>query len=163
MLDGTRNASVMRRRDDFSNSGTATELRSRLNLVTHIVDKDLSMAVNKILVADASPPDLAFIQEILSRAGYTVLTATSGAEAVAKAIDNSPDLIFLNVVMPEMDGYAACRAIQQNESSKSIPIVFVSSETEKADLLLAQMQGAKGWITKPYSPVEIVEQIVAFA
>ncbi len=121
------------------------------------------MTVTKILIADASPPDLAFIQELLSKADYTVLAATSGAEAVAKAIADVPDLIFLNIDMPDVDGYAAFRAIQENESSKNIPVIFVSSETEKADRGRAEMQGAKGWITKPYSVLEIAEQLIAFA
>ena len=121
------------------------------------------MAINKVLVADDSVTDLAQIREIVSRAGYTVLTAASGAEAVAKAINHNPDLIFLDIVMPEVDGYAACRAIQQNESTKKIPIVFVSGKAQNGDRLWAQMQGGKGYITKPYSPGEVVAQLNAFA
>ena len=121
------------------------------------------MAVNKVLVVDDSVTDLARIQEMVSRAGYTVLTATSGADAVDKAIKDNPDLIFLDIVMPEVDGYAVCRAIQKNESTKRIPIVFASSKTRKADRLWAQMQGGKGYITKPYCSVEVYEQLNAFS
>lgn len=121
------------------------------------------MHVNKVLIVDDSATDLALIQAIVDSAGYTVLTATSGAEAVDKAVTDIPDLIFLDIAMPEMDGYAACRAIQKIDATKKIPIVFVSGKGQDSDRIWAQMQGGKGYITKPYSPVEVVEQLNAFS
>ncbi len=120
------------------------------------------MAVDKVLVVDDSASALANIRGIVSDAGYTVITATSGAEAVDKAINDKPDVIFLDVVMPEMDGYTVCREIQKNESTRKIPIVFVSGRNGKADRLRALMQGGKGYLTKPYSADEVVDQLSAF-
>ncbi len=120
------------------------------------------MAVDKVLVVDDSVSALAHIGGIVRDAGYTVITATSGAEAVDKAINDSPDVIFLDIVMPEMDGYAACREIKKNEATKYIPIVFVSCKNIKADRLQALMQGVKGYLTKPYSEDEVVDQLTAF-
>ena len=120
------------------------------------------MAVDKVLVVDDSVSALAHIRGIVKDAGYTVITATSGAEAVDKAINDNPDVIFLDIVMPEMDGYAACREIQKNKTAKNIPVVFVSSKNKKADRLRALMQGGKGYLTKPYSADEVVDQLSAF-
>ena len=120
------------------------------------------MAVDKVLVVDDSVSALAHIRGIVRDAGYTVITATSGAEAVDKAISDNPDVILLDIVMPEMDGYAACREIQKNESTKKIPIIFVSSKDGKVDRLRALMQGGKGYLTKPYSEDEVVDQLSVF-
>ena len=64
--------------------------------------------------------------------------------------------------MPTMDGFATCRALSNDEGTKSIPVIFVTSKSQKADRLWAQMQGAKGYITKPYSADEIIDQLKAF-
>ena len=117
------------------------------------------MSIKKILVVDDSPTELTHIQTIVSDAGCVVLTATNGQEAVAKAKAEKPDLIFLDIVMPEQDGYHTCRELSGNAETKAIPVVFVTSKSQKADRVWAQMQGCKGYITKPYSSNEIIDQI----
>ena len=117
------------------------------------------MTVNKVLLVDDSPTDLANIRSIVSDAGYSVLTATTGNEAVKVARDESPDLIFMDIVMEGADGYDACREITQNESTRGIPVIFVSSKNQKADRVWAELQGGKAFITKPYTPEQILEQI----
>ncbi len=121
------------------------------------------MAIRKVLVVDDSLADLANIKNIVSEAGFVVLTATSGQEALAKAKADKPDLIFLDIVMPDMDGFGTCRALAGDDSTKEIPVVFVTSKDQKADRLWAQMQGGKGYITKPYSADAIVDQLKALA
>ena len=64
--------------------------------------------------------------------------------------------------MPAMDGFATCRALGSDGETKNIPVIFVTSKNQKADRLWAQMQGAKGYITKPYSADEIIDQLKAF-
>lgn len=120
------------------------------------------MTINKILVVDDSPSELNNIKSILSSAGYRVLSATNGKEAVELAKAEHPDLIFLDIVMPDMDGYATCRQLTHDSATKSIPVVFVTSKNQKADRLWAQMQGGKAFITKPYNDDEIIDQIKAF-
>lgn len=118
------------------------------------------MAINKVLIVDDSPADLANIRDIVVDAGYSVLTATSGLEAIAIAKAEVPDLIFMDIVMDGADGYDACREIAQNAPTSEIPIVFVTSKAQKADRVWAKLQGGKAFITKPFTPEQIIDQIV---
>jgi twitching motility two-component system response regulator PilH len=113
----------------------------------------------KILTVDDSKVDLINIQNILTDAGYQVITATSGQEAIDKAKAEKPDLIFLDVVMQEMDGYHVCRELTHQDGTKGIPIVFVTAKGQKADRVWAEMTGAKGLVQKPYTPEQIIEQV----
>lgn len=119
------------------------------------------MPVNKILVVDDSSVDLLHLQNMLQQAGYTVYTATSGKEAVQKAESQKPDAILLDIVMQEMDGFEACRRLTKGDQTRDIPVVFVTSKSQKADRVWAQMQGAKALITKPYSQDVILRQLHA--
>lgn len=120
------------------------------------------MAVRKVLVVDDSPADLANIKDIVAEAGCIVITATNGKEAIEKAKSERPDIIFMDIIMPDMDGYAACRSLNAEATTKAIPVVFVTSKNQKADRLWAQMQGGKAFVTKPYSPDAIIDQLKAF-
>lgn len=120
------------------------------------------MAIKKVLVVDDSTPDLMNLQKIISDAGYLVMTATSGHEAIKKAQVEAPDIIFMDIVMDRMDGYQACRELTQNDKTKDIPVVFVTSKNQKADRMWAEMQGGKALITKPYTSDQILEQINRF-
>ena len=120
------------------------------------------MAINKVLVVEDSPAELANIKGIISEAGFPVIGATNGKEAVALAKSEKPDLIFLDVIMPEMDGFAACRELNNDSATKNIPVIFVTSKGQKADRMWAEMQGAKAYITKPYQPEEIIDQLKMF-
>lgn len=120
------------------------------------------MAVNKILVVDDSPAELENIKSIVSEAGYPVISASSGRQALDLAQAERPDLIFMDIIMPDMDGYATCRQLSHDATTKNIPVVFVTSKNQKADRLWAQMQGGKAFITKPYEPEDIIDQIKAF-
>jgi len=127
-------------------------------------DRDIEvtiMSINKVLLVDDSPTDLANIRSIVADAGYMVLTATSGNEAVQIARDEASDLIFMDIVMEGADGYDACREISQDVNTRGIPVVFVSSKNQKADRVWAELQGGKAFITKPYTPEQILEQISA--
>jgi twitching motility two-component system response regulator PilH len=120
------------------------------------------MAVNKVLVVDDSPADLANIKGIVSEAGCTVVTATNGAEAIAMAKSEKPQLIFLDILMPDMDGFEACRKLGSDGATRDIPVVFVTSKGQKADRMWAHMQGGKDLVAKPFTPAQIIEQIKAF-
>ncbi|VAW56720.1 twitching motility protein PilH [hydrothermal vent metagenome] len=119
------------------------------------------MAVNKILLVDDSFIDLANITGIVVDAGYSVLTATTGEEAIEVAKKELPDLIFMDIVMQGSDGYDACRKINQNHKTHEIPVVFVTSKNQKADRVWAELQGCKAFITKPFTPEQILDQISA--
>jgi twitching motility two-component system response regulator PilH len=119
------------------------------------------MAVNKVLVVDDCPTDLANIKGIVSDAGYAVYTASNGEEAIEKAKTEKPDVIFLDILMPDMDGFEACRQLCNDRDTKHIPVVFVTSKHQKPDRLWAQMQGGKALVTKPFTADDIIDQINA--
>ena len=80
------------------------------------------------------------IRHILVNEGYETITASSGKEALEKARTIHPDLIFMDVVMPEMDGFAACRELTKDCTTKQIPIIFVSSKNTEADRVWANFR-----------------------
>jgi len=120
------------------------------------------MAISKILVVDDVATDRMHLQEILLDAGYQVITASSGKEALKVAGTDMPDLIFLDIVMDDMDGYQACRKLTSGEKTKHIPVVMVSTNRQKVDKLWAQRQGARAYVTKPYTTEDITSQIQKF-
>ncbi len=117
----------------------------------------------KVLICDDSAAELANLRTILTDAGWHSITASNGGEAVQKAANEKPTMIFLDIIMPDMDGYEACRQLQSNPDTKSIPVVFVSSKNQKADHIWAKMQGAKALIGKPYSAEQILETLKTFS
>ena len=119
--------------------------------------------MSKILIVDDSAAQLASLRSLLEQNGYLTITATTGSEAVQKATSESPKAILLDIVMPDMDGYEACRLLQANANTKGIPVLFVSSKNQKADQLWAKMQGGKALISKPYEPQQILDALKAFA
>lgn len=117
------------------------------------------MAIHKILIVDDSSTDLMALQDVVMAAKCMAVVAHSGAEAVTKAKAEQPDLIFMDIIMNEMNGYDACRAIKADPATASIPIVFVSCKHQKADHIWAKRQGGVALIGKPYTKEQIVEQI----
>ena len=115
--------------------------------------------MKKVLVVDDAPVDSQNLQRIFADAGWIVITASSGAEAVSKAKAEIPDLIMMDVNMPGLDGFSATRQLMQDPNTKGIPVVFVTSKDQKADRVFAQMLGAKGYVTKPYTADQILGSI----
>ena len=117
------------------------------------------MAINTVLVVDDSETELTNLKNIVASTGAIVTVARSGREAVHKAQSERPDLILMDIVMDELDGYAACREIKKDPATRHIPVVFVSSKRQKADRLWAAKQGGQDLISKPYTEDEIVSKI----
>jgi len=117
------------------------------------------MAIKNILIVDDLPIERENIKEILREAGYHAETAGSGEEGLQKLESYRPDLIFMDIVMPDMDGFHACREITNNDKTKDIPVVFVSSKGQEVDKVWGQLQGAKGHISKPYSKEGILQMV----
>ena len=105
--------------------------------------------VQSILIVDDSPSIINFLNASLADYGYETLTATNGKIAVAEAINHKPDLILLDINMPEMDGYEACRILKSDLRTKEIPIIFISTQNEKFNRLRAFEVGAIDYIAKP--------------
>lgn len=117
------------------------------------------MTLKKVLIVDDTPADLEKLEAILDDAGCLIVTATNGKEAISKARIEKPDIIFMDIVMETVDGYEAARTITNDSATKSIPLIFVSNKTQKADRVWAKMQGAKDLVSKPYTADQILDQL----
>ena len=121
------------------------------------------MAIHKVLIVDDARADLMNLEKIVSGAGYITITATNGQQAVEMSKAQMPDVILMDVNMDQMDGFAATRAIGGDATTKGIPVVLVTSKSQKADRVWAQMLGVKGYVTKPYTSDQILSAITACA
>jgi twitching motility two-component system response regulator PilH len=119
------------------------------------------MTISKVLVVDDDPPQLAKLMKIIQEAGYVTLTATSGEDAIAKAKADHPDAILMDVIMKQVDGFAATREIRKDASTKDIPVVFVTSKGNQADKVWGKMVGGNGYVVKPYTPEDVLTQLKA--
>jgi twitching motility two-component system response regulator PilH len=115
----------------------------------------------KVLAVDDNATDLKNLEQILRGAGYVVITAKSGKEAVEKAKSEHPDAVLLDVMMPEMNGFQACRTITGDAETKDIPVILVSSKGEKTDKVWGAEQGARGYITKPFTADQLLNELRA--
>lgn len=113
------------------------------------------MSSESILIVDDTPANLRILAEMLRESGYRVRPVTSGAMALRAAESNPPDLILLDIRMPEMDGFEVCRRLQENERLRSIPVIFISALTETTDKIRAFEQGGVDYITKPFQFDEV--------
>jgi len=119
------------------------------------------MATKSVMVVDDSPTDTHLISEMLKKNGYTVLTAASGEEAIAKAKKDKPDVILMDIVMPGMSGFEATRSIAKNPETASIPIIICSTKGQETDKAWGMRQGAKDYIVKPLTEKALVDKIKA--
>lgn len=119
------------------------------------------MPVRKILIVDDSATNRMFLMEMLTRHGYQCTTAQSGAEAIEKAKSGQPDLVLMDVVMPDMDGYQATRALTKDEQTKHIPIILCTSKNQATDELWGLRQGAKAYVIKPVKEKDLLSKIAA--
>ncbi len=115
------------------------------------------MSIRKVLVVDDSAPHLELLCNIVNQSGRQAITADCGSKAVTMAQSEQPDLILLDIVMDDLDGYGACREIVKNPDTSHIPVIFVSSKRQRADHIWAIKQGAKELISKPFQDQEILD------
>lgn len=113
----------------------------------------------KILVVDDAHADRVNMESILHDAGYTVVTARSGKEALSMVASDRPDLVLLDIVMDDMDGFKTCRTLAENPDTADIPVVMVTGNNQRAHKQWATQQGAKGYVTKPYTSEALLAQV----
>ena len=115
----------------------------------------------KILVVDDTPSTRQLISGYLQENGHQVIEAEDGKEALAKAIDNSPDVIITDVVMPEMNGFELCRSLKKKPETQGARIVVCTSKNQDIDRLWGMKQGADVYLTKPFTREDIMKAITA--
>lgn len=112
-----------------------------------------------ILVAEDEFDIRELIKFSLEFSGFTVITAPNGAEAVELANTTIPDLIILDVRMPVMTGFEACKQIKSNENTRHIPVIFLSAKGQETEIEHGSTLGADAYILKPFAPDELSEQV----
>jgi CheY-like chemotaxis protein len=112
-----------------------------------------------ILLIDDNRDHLRLLAKLLRNEGYQTTQIARGKEAMASIQENTPDIIFLDISMPDMNGYQICRLLRSNERTKNIPIILISASDETIDRRLATSAGGSGYITKPLNIEEVLKQI----
>lgn len=115
----------------------------------------------KILIVEDERDIVELLRYNLREADFKVDTVRNGADALQRAVDNSPDLILLDLMLPEVDGLIVCRLLKNDPRTKNIPIVMLTAKTEEQDRVTGLELGADDYITKPFSPREVVLRINA--
>ena len=115
--------------------------------------------VKTILVVDDEPDAVELVEFNLRAAGYSVIAAEDGAEAIAKAREALPDLILLDVMLPEIDGMAGCKILKNDPATANIPIIMLTAKAAEIDRVLGLELGADDYVTKPFSPRELILRI----
>jgi two-component system phosphate regulon response regulator PhoB len=113
----------------------------------------------KILVVDDEPDALELVGFNLKKAGFEVLTASDGTQAMRKARELLPNLIVLDIMLPEMDGLDVCRLLRADRQTSGIPIILLTARAAEIDRVLGLELGADDYLTKPFSPRELILRI----
>ena len=119
------------------------------------------MSNKRILLADDSVTALTMHRMILAGAGYEMLTAQDGQEAIELATAEHPDLILMDVVMPRKTGFEATRFLRKQEATKSIPVILCTSKGQQTDKVWGMRQGARDYIVKPVDQADLLAKIAA--
>src|SRR5579885_3916363 len=113
----------------------------------------------RILIVDDSPSQLLGLKRLVEKLGHETLTAEDGAAGVEAAKRELPDLVLMDVVMPNLNGFQATRAISKDAATAHIPIVLVTTKDQDTDRVWGMRQGAKAYVTKPVNEAELVQTI----
>lgn len=112
-----------------------------------------------ILIVDDSPTERFYLADLLSKKGYTVITAESGDEALEKAKATKPFAVVMDVVMPGLSGYQATRALSKDPETSHIPVILCTSKSNETDRIWGLRQGARDYVTKPIKADELLAKI----
>jgi DNA-binding response OmpR family regulator len=113
----------------------------------------------RILVVDDEPDTIELISFNLRNAGYEIVTAEDGAEALKKARASAPELIILDLMLPEIDGLELCKLLRGDPVTTKIPILMLTAKAAEVDRILGLELGAKDYVTKPFSPRELILRV----
>ena len=107
----------------------------------------------------SSPTDGRTAETLLKKAGCEVVTAEDGFEALSKIVDQRPDLIFVDIMMPRLDGYQTCALIKNNQTFKATPVIMLSSKDSIFDRARGRIVGSEKYLTKPFSKEDLINAI----
>lgn len=115
----------------------------------------------RILIVDDSPTETYRFREILEKHGHQVLEATNGADGVAVARAEQPDLVLMDVVMPGLNGFQATRQLTKGDDTAHIPVVIVTTKDQETDRVWGKRQGARDYLTKPVDETLLLQTIAS--
>ena len=113
----------------------------------------------RIMVVDDSPTDVQNLKSMLSKAGYAVIEATSGQDAIQRIKQEKPDCVIMDVVMPGINGFQATRTLSKDPETAHIPILVISSKNQETDRVWALRQGARDYIVKPVKEADLIAKV----
>ena len=122
-------------------------------------DQDASLKGLRVMVIDDSKTIRRTAETLLVREGCEVVTATDGFEALAKIADHNPQIIFVDIMMPRLDGYQTCALIKNNQTFKSVPVIMLSSKDGLFDKARGRIVGSEQYLTKPFTREELLGAI----
>jgi len=132
------------------------------NQQTQAGDASESLQLNvKVMVIDDSKTIRRSAETLLKRAGCEVVTATDGFEALAKITEHKPDIIFVDIMMPRLDGYQTCALIKNNKNFRSTPVIMLSSKDSIFDRARGRIVGSEEYLTKPFSREDLIGAIAS--
>lgn len=134
-------------------------LRSRKKGLLKQILELIILKMQTILIVDDVKAELDMMAEYLTNAGFKIIMANNGEEAIAKTIENKPDLIVTDWMMPKMGGLDICRKLRRNPETESIPIVTCTAKDRDVDRMWAKKQGVKAYVTKPCTQDELVTAV----
>jgi twitching motility two-component system response regulator PilG len=123
------------------------------------LDQDKGLSGIKVLVIDDSKTIRRTAENLLAKAGCSVATAADGFEALGKIVDLEPDVIFVDIMMPRLDGYQTCALIKNNADLRRTPVIMLSSKDGLFDRAKGRMVGAEQYLTKPFTRDELLGAI----
>ncbi len=110
----------------------------------------------KVMVVDDSNTIRRSAEIFLNQSGCEIILASDGFDAMAKIVDNQPDIIFIDIIMPRLDGYQACMLIKKNSRFQSVPVIMLSSKSGLFDRARGRMVGSNAYLTKPFTKEELL-------
>ncbi len=113
----------------------------------------------RVLVVDDSPFMVRLVTYILEEAGYETMSAENGKAALELMAADPPDLVFLDTMMPEMDGLETLRAIRANPQTRDVPVLMLTAKTQAEDYRVAEEAGANGYLTKPFHQAGVLDSV----
>jgi twitching motility two-component system response regulator PilG len=122
-------------------------------------DNEMDISGVKVMVIDDSKTIRRTAESLLKKAGCEVTTATDGFEALAMIADHHPDVIFVDIMMPRLDGYQTCALIKHNDVFKNIPVIMLSSKDGLFDRARGRIVGSEQYLTKPFTKDELLGAI----
>ena len=122
-------------------------------------DQGVSLKGLRVMVIDDSKTIRRTAETLLVREGCEVVTATDGFEALSKIADHNPQIIFVDIMMPRLDGYQTCALIKNNQTFKSVPVIMLSSKDGLFDKARGRIVGSQQYLTKPFTREELLGAI----